>query len=473
MYLIDELLQVTSGKLLGLREHREVNSFTIDSRKCGNGACFLALKGEHVHGGEFIPAAFQNGASAAIIDRAWIEEKRHASKQDYVDLRAHHFNIIVVESVRETLWNLARFHRSRYSPLTIAVTGTAGKTSTKELLKQIFSTKFSVWASPSSFNNDLGVPLTILGLNESHQIYVQELGASEIGSIKRLAGLVRPNVGVLTVVGVAHLEGFGNVRDIYKAKLELADELCRTGGIFFFNGSDNTIRNYLQNKDLDNSPFLSPDSVWSVNNQIEKEKGWGFELANGETYWVPSPAPFQIGNAVAALAVGRTFGVSYSECRFALESMKWPPGRFNLTEIGEDILIIDDTYNANPTAFSASLKAMAGIKASRCFVVFGDMLELGARAQDYHESIGRQIAGLEIISGLITIGKESSHAHEAATNKRTGLMARHFDSNLDAALFLRSLLRTGDAVLVKGSRGMHLEEIVKDLKECFSPSPAS
>jgi len=473
LYLIDELAQIIEGKFLSSRDHLEIASFSIDSRKCTQGACFIALPGERTHGGEFIESAFLAGAAAAIVDRRWVKEKYKLEDSFVENLSRTFGNIIVVNDAREALWKLAKFHRKRFSPLTIAVTGTAGKTSTKELIAHILSSQFEVLASPSSFNNDLGVPLTILKLDGSHEAYVQELGASEIGSIRRLAELVCPSIGVLTNVGIAHLEGFGSPDAIYKAKLELAEILSQFGGTLIFNGNDLNIHKLLKSNNLRKVSFGSPDSPWGIKETRLEESKQVIKLNNGEEYRIPSLAPFQVWNSLAAVTVARLAGLSFEVCSHALETVEWPSGRFNFNKLGEDIIVIDDTYNANPTAFSASLKALKQVEASRYIVVSGDMLELGSRSSHYHEELGREMAETDFISAVISVGKESEAVSKTAQRQNKNLNSWHFHSNSEAFRFLKSYLKPGDAVLIKGSRGMHLEEIVKDLKECFTSSPAS
>ncbi len=473
MYLIDELVQIIEGKFLSSRNHFEIISFSIDSRKCTQSACFIALPGERTHGGEFIESAFRAGAAAAIVDRRWVEEKYELDDSSIEKLSRTFGNIIVVNDAREALWKLARFHRKRFSPLTIAVTGTAGKTSTKELIAHILSSRFEVLASPSSFNNDLGVPLTILKLDGSHEAYVQELGASEAGSIRRLAELVRPSLGVLTNVGIAHLEGFGSPDAIYNAKLELAEVLSKSGGILVFNGADQKIYKILESNGLRKVSFGSKDGPWGIKETRSEESKQVVKLNNGEEYRIPSLAPFQVLNSVAAVTVARLAGLSFEVCSHALETVEWPSGRFNFNKVGEDIIVIDDTYNANPTAFSASLKALKQVGAFRRIVVCGDMLELGSSSLHYHEELGREMAESDFISAVISVGKESEAVSKTAQSQNKNLNGRHFYSNSEAFQFLKTYLKSGDAVLIKGSRGMHLEEIVKDLKECFTPSPAS
>lgn len=471
MFYINEVLNITGGRLLGRGTTDPIRSFTIDSRTCQPGTCFAALAGEHTHGGEFIAQAFVKGATAALIDEAWVR-KNQAQHVSGSGSMFELLNVAVVQDVKKALSCLAKHHRKRLSLRAVAITGSSGKTSTKELVRQMLSGVFRVHASPESFNNDLGVPLTLLSLREEHQVLVQELGASEAGSIRTLTEWVRPDIGVLTNVGPAHLKGFKSLDGVYEAKLELARAVSERRGVFIYGSGDAILEKKLSRYAVRKIPFGdNVNSPLKVTETRRTNEGFFLTINEKETFFLPTPAAFQIRNVLAALTVTYVLNVDLDICREALSRMVWPRSRFAVVPLGAEIMLVDDTYNANPMAFAASLDAFSKIPARRHIVVCGDMLELGEESAHYHEELGRDLRERRRIDAVLCVGQEMRYAREVLKDGTQDAAHTCFPSTGEASQFLKEFIRSGDAVLLKASRGMHFEEIVESLKSCFISSP--
>jgi len=424
---------------------------TTDSRKAREGDLFFALDGANVRGEQFVPAAFGSGCSVAVVRESWQGEIPPG--------RA----VLRCADPLQALALLAQSVRSEWSSPVIAITGSAGKTTVKEMTAYILESQGPVFKSPGNFNTVEGLSRAILDLEEAPRIAVLEAGASKQGEIARLAEIAKPSAAAITNIAAAHLEGFGTLADVAREKGDLL-RAVEKNGLAVVNGDDP----YLL--DLSNRlpcrvmrVGLGPANEWRAV-AIETKNGSGlvFRLASGVEGSLPIPGAHQVRNALVALALSAEFGVPLEAGLQRLSTFRGVPGRLSLYE-NRGVTVADDTYNANPISMQAALRWFADRAVSgRKAVALGDMLELGEDSARYHKELGRTVAEIAPDWGVF-VGEESRAAFEEARERSGDNRYRHVENSDIAARLLEEWVRPGDAVLVKGSRGMKMERVVKAL----------
>ncbi|MFH1009153.1 MAG: UDP-N-acetylmuramoyl-tripeptide--D-alanyl-D-alanine ligase [Candidatus Latescibacterota bacterium] len=434
---------------------------SIDSRSVGAGALFFALEGEHADGHCFVADALRKGAAAAVVRMDW--ETPHAGLSGV---------LIGVADPLLALAQLAGWYRQRFGLPMVAITGTNGKTTTKDMMACVLSTRHRVLKTGGSFNNHIGVPLTLLGLSSGHEVAVVELGMSAPGEITTLSKLVRPSVGVITNVGPAHFAAFDSVADIAAAKGELLQALDEKS-VAVLNVDDPLV---MSQRDRFPGRVIgygieAPCAFRAEKVQMDGCGNVSFFVR--ETRFVLSiPGRHNIYNALAAIAVGSLFGISPDKAAQALKVATTSPMRMEVSE-REGITFLNDGYNANPISMRSALETLADFGSrrqkhhqtptGRRIAVLGDMLELGAIALQAHEEVGGLAQALGV-DALFCFGDFSKHTQTGAI--RAGMRdgsAQHFDSKEQLSETLGPFLRSGDVVLIKGSRGMRMEEILEGL----------
>lgn len=430
-------------------------SFSIDTRTLQPGDVFVALPGTQGDGHQFLQSAFEKGAAGAIVKSTFSLPEDPANR-----LR----NLIPVESPEKALADLARAYRSAVKIPFIGVTGSVGKTTTKEFLHYLLSREHRVLATQGNFNNHLGLPLTLLKLTENHQYGLAELGANHVGEIRFLAGILQPSLAIITQISPAHLEGFGSLDNIYKAKSELLEELPRDG-IAVIPDHDPVLwalAKQLPVKVIRVGRSASAD--YRVENAASRDGKVFFEI-NGKRFCFPGKAPFLSLNAGMALATYDCLGLDWSRVSEAWNDFSAPRGRFEALELPGGVDIIYDGYNASPTSFRFALEAFAQIPSrGRKIVVFADMLELGSDAVHFHQDLGEKIALIQA-DAAFAYGPLAKHAIEAASAENENLNARHFLNPGELEDFLCLFLHSGDTVLFKASRGMKMDLVVEHLRD--------
>ncbi len=430
------------GRLLG----QYITGVTIDSRTVCPGSLFVPIKGENHDGHDFIPKAREAGALCCLTERP-------LEKGPY----------ILVRSALGAFQDIAAYYRSLFDIPVVGITGSAGKTTTKELIAGVLEQKYSVLKNEGNLNNQTGVPITVLKLDRCHEAAVIEMGMNRFGEIRNLAKIVRPEVCVLTNIGEAHLEFLGSKEGILKAKSEMF-EYMEPGGRVVINGDDPLLKSLV-------SRF--PDAVTyglKESNKVRAKDvtdlgldGVRFTACHEgkETdLHVPSPGAHMVMNALAALAVGEILGVGEEQIRCGISGFEPSSGRMQVIDTG-NITIISDAYNANPTSMAASVCIAAKAK-GRKVCILGDMFELGEKEAEYHKDIGYHAAkqGIDVI---VCVGKLSKNTYEAALGQ--GANTLHFENREALTEALPSLIKDGDTVLVKASHGMHLEAVAEWLRE--------
>ncbi len=429
-----------------------VEGVAIDSRAVKKGMLFFALQGEHVDGHHFIDDAFQREACGAVV-----RKNRFSSSGSY----GKGF-LISVNDPLEALQNVAAHFRKQLDIPVIAVTGTNGKTTTKEMIADVLGTRFRVMKSPGNYNNQIGLALSICGWDQKGEIGVVEMGTNHFGEIRRLCQMAQPTHGVITNIGKGHLEFFGHIDGVTQAKAELLEYL-KGKGEAFINGDD--IHLYALKHLVKKTVTYGFSEHCDVRGQILKVNKSGFsKMKIGKnTINISVPGQFNLYNGLAAVSVGRRFGISWQTIREALEHYRPLEKRMEVLRFSE-IVILNDTYNANPTSVQEALNVLQTFQEGRRKIaVLGDMLELGKKSKEEHQMIGEWIVNCKL-DIFFSYGPEMKAAAEQA--KKSGIKeVNHYDLKEDLINELLSILQEKDVVLVKGSRGMHMEEVVERLKK--------
>lgn len=412
---------------------------TTDSRYCTKGAIFFALKGANFNGNEYASKALEQGCSYAIVD-----EEQYAT----------HPNIILVEDSLKALQQLANYHRKQLKIPVIAITGTNGKTTTKELVSSVLSKEYNVISTSGNYNNHIGVPLTLLRIKKEHEIAIIEMGANHLGEIKLLCELAEPSYGLITNIGRAHLEGFGSFENIIKAKGELYDFIRTTKEGKVFVDFDNP---YLKEMSegmtnlyygLENDLFIS-GKVLSVNPYLEF--AWKFASSRNKVK-TQLVGEYNLNNALAAITIGKYFGVKTSLINKAIESYEPTNNRSQLKNTGKNMLIVD-AYNANPTSMHAALENFSHMDVEHKVLILGDMKELGVNTDAEHQKIVDYIAQ-HSFEKVLLVGDNFN---------RTDTPYTKLKSLDDLKQFLQENPVDSSYILMKGSRGVQLEKAIEML----------
>jgi UDP-N-acetylmuramoyl-tripeptide--D-alanyl-D-alanine ligase len=413
-------------------EHLEV---TTDSRNVKHGSIYIALKGDRFDGNAFAAQALERGAELAIID----------NKEYVVDHRT-----ILVENTYETLNELANYHRHKLHIPIIAITGTNGKTTTKELIRAVLSQQFNVYATAGNLNNHIGVPLTLLAMSPDIEIGVVEMGANHPNEIKQLCDIAEPDFGLITNIGKAHL---------IRTKKELYDFLISKEGTIFYN-SDNALLTSLLGKDVKLVPYgLSSGSrftgkITCVDPYLQVTVNLIDHKADANTINTNLVGEYNAENIFAAICVGLYFNISIHKIKAAIEGYVPTNNRSQLSETGKNRLLLD-YYNANPSSTEVAVKNFLKLEGARKVIILGDMLELGIETDPEHEKILKLLTGLSDVK-LLLVGKNYKKLAPLY-----GITA--FLTSEDLKLWLKDNPIDQSFVLIKGSRGIQLEKIIDTL----------
>jgi len=449
-----DILHATGARLLQGKREIRFSGISTDSRTIKKGELFIALKGPNFDGHNFIRESLRKGAQGAIVsEKIYLRENSE-------------FPVVWAKDTLASLRDIASFHRRRFNLPIVAITGSNGKTTTKEMTSQVLSSSLVVLKTVSNHNNQIGVSLALLGLDSSYNAAVVELGINHHGEMEVLRDILEPDIAVFTNVGRTHLEFLGRPEDVLKAKLGLIKKFTRQSKVII-NTDDALLRkSFLQTKKDFSVISFGIDAkadFWAKIHRIDS-RGIDFEV-NGVPFSLPVLGRYNVYNALAAVAVASLFNITLGKASELLHNFHLPAMRMNV-ENCDDFILIDDSYNANPDSVRWAIETLADFKArGRKILVLADMLELGKYSATYH----LQIAGLLEkfkVDILLTVGKHARKISEKAAASKNVEIARHFSSNQEAALFLDSIVESGDAVLFKGSRAMRIENILEYLRQC-------
>jgi len=454
MITFEEIVKICGGKLAGNKPNCAINGFSIDTRTLVPGNVFVALRGDCIDGHNFLEDAFKKGAAGALVER----ETPNSGP------------MVIVGNSLEALQKLGQWQREKFSGLVVAVTGSSGKTTTKECIGNALSTKFKIRTSFGNWNNHLGVPLNLLRLNDEDECLVLELGANHPGEIALLSKIAQPKIGVITGVFPSHLEGFGSLEGIYKTKLELADFLEEVSGVLFINGDDPELIRRTSHLKSEVLTFgKNPECDYSISEVVSKD-GFLSLAVNGQfNFRLQGYGAFNAMNALAAIAVADYCGVDLFELGKHWTKLPQIEGRFTVKSFPEkDILLVNDAYNSNPYSLASALQDFRNLESpKRRVVIMGDMLELGKEARIFHEKAGSSIRENQT-DVLIGVGEMSRFALETFKRKDVKLKAYHFDNYKDLNQNLLQIIQDGDRILIKGSHGIRLDETVRFLEKNLS-----
>jgi UDP-N-acetylmuramoyl-tripeptide--D-alanyl-D-alanine ligase len=460
MFSVDEIVSATQGKLVGGKKGHEFSGVCIDSRMVKPGQLFIAIKGDRFDGHDFIPQALEAGASGAILSM----RSRHLRFQNKV--------LIQVEDTLTALQEIARVHRSRFNIPVIAITGSNGKTTTKEMAASILAHQFRLLKNEGNLNNHIGAPLTLLRLEPAHQVAVIEMGINRPGELRRLCQIAQPQVGLITNIGPAHLEFLGNVEGVALAKAELLEALTPEG-VAILNADDEYFQ-FLATKvkgGLMTFSLRSQADVMASAVVLHPDRGPTFRLKirtgskPGEIeVSLSTVGKHNIYNALGAAAVGAYMGVDLDVIRQGLEDFKPVSMRSQLMEL-QGFRVLNDAYNANPASMRSALETLAGLGPSgQKIAVLGDMLELGGPGEVAHREVGREVARAGI-QYLITLGSLAEQIAQGALSAgMDDSRVMHSQGPEDAGRMILSVARPGDCILIKGSRKMKMEKILEFIK---------
>ncbi len=456
---LDAMAKACHGQLIGANTLQFLNAqgIVIDSRMVQEDNIFVAIKGERTDGHEYIEQVYADGALAVVSEQPLTITKPY----------------ILVNSTRQALMDLAAFYLSRLDLKVIGISGSVGKTSTKEIIASVLAQKYKVHKTEGNFNNEIGLPLTIFKIREEHQVAVLEMGISDFGEMHRLASVARPDIAVLTNIGLSHLKTLGSREGILKAKTEMFDHL-RDHASVILNGDDDLLSTLEQ---VQGRPPIfygidtkKPETAVYGNKSIYATdiinlglKGIQLKIHIADECFIariPIPGTHNVYNALAATAVGKQLGLTNEEIRAGIETARTIDGRTNLIETGT-MTVIDDCYNANPLSMKASIDVLA-TALGRTVAVLGDMGDLGENERELHYEVGIHVAekGIDILFCAGTLVYELARAvqeHNSSCEVHT------FATRDEMLKELLPFLRQGDSVLVKASHFMEFSEVVEEI----------
>ena len=439
-FTLEQIALACGGQYVGSDELKQtaVSSIERDSRNIKENSLFIAFTGERVDGHDFIRQCYEAGAVCALC-----EKPPETPSKPY----------ILVDSTRDAVKKIAKAYREMFDIPIVGISGSVGKTSTKEMIASVLSTKFKVHKTAGNLNNELGVPLTLFGMDDSTEVAVVEMGISDFGEMSRISEMVQPTIEVITIIGECHLENLGDRDGVFRAKTEMFKNL-RDGGSVVLNCDDDKLSQVIEVKGK--APIFygeESNSYRAENIENNGMLGVNADLIMGEntiSVTVPAIGTYMVSNALAAAAVGELLGLSPDEIKQGIENYRTVGSRANLIDTGF-IKIIDDCYNANPTSVKASIDTLMNFD-GRKVAVLGDMKELGDNELQLHSEVGEYAKKCDVVVAVGPLAEKLAESAEGI-----------YLENLDAAVVaLKTIVQKGDVVLVKAS--MQFEKIVEFLK---------
>ena len=431
---LKEILDIINGNLI-CGSDTVLENFTTNSKEVKENDIFIGIKGDTIDGSKFYIDALEKGAKGVIINKGYVS-KTYDDKF-----------IIEVEDTIEALQKIASYKRSKINIPVVAITGSVGKTSTKDMISSVIETKYTVCKTKGNLNNHIGLPLTILSLKDE-EVLVVEMGMNHLGEISVLSNIAKPTIGVITNVGTAHIGNLGSRENILKAKLEILDGM-ENGKLVINNDNDmlhKANNNYITIGINNDSDFMAKDIEYG---DVTKFK------YNDEEFTIKVGGEAFVYNALMAIAVGTLLKIDINDIKKGIENFKLTNNRLETID-HNGYTIINDCYNANYDSMKEGIKNLSN-REGRKIAVLGDMLELGDYSEELHRKVGIEVKNNNI-DILVTVGKEAKYIDEEFDGEKY-----HFDNNKDAIICLKNIINKGDTVLIKASNGMNFIEIVKSL----------
>ena len=415
-------------------EHPNV---ATDSRSVKQGDIFFALKGDNFDGNKFISNALDAGAGYAISD-----------SQEF----ANNERVICVSDVLETLQQLAQHHRQQLAIPILAITGSNGKTTTKELVSRVLAKKYAISVTQGNLNNHIGVPLSLLQMSKNTQFGIIEMGTNHFGEIETLCKIAQPNYGLITNVGKAHLEFFGSLEGVEKAKGELYDYLSANNGIPFYNSDNPVLAKMVNKRTFKETVAYSREKIGATPIPSDSNNPFLRFSLNGRTINTQMVGAYNLDNAIAALTMAKCFGIPEEDAITAIESYNPDNNRSQLVNTGKNLAILD-AYNANPSSMEAAILNFAEQQLDNKLLILGDMLELGENSKAEHQYI-IELVEEKKFNNVFLVGKAFQ-----AVNSNTNFIS--FSTTNELCQYLKEHRPKGYSILVKGSRGIQLEKVLE------------
>lgn len=459
---VEEIVQATHGTFLYKNdEFGDVTNLVIDSRQAGPGIMFVAIVGENKDGHIFLESAHQNGCRFFLV-----------SDQNYISDMFKDSTVLKVDNTEIGLGLISKYYRDKFDIPFVGITGSVGKTTTRDMVYSVLASKFNTIKNEKNYNNQFGVPLTLLRLKDSNECAVIEMGMSGFGEIEYLSNIVRPKIAIITNIGMSHIEHLGTQEGIFKAKMEITSYFDKDSSLII-NGDDSFLREellryrneeekkynlYSFGMELQNDLCCKSQEI--LNNEMTKFT-CSFEN-NLYDFTIPCLGEHNVKNAMAAILVGYIMGMTMDEISIGLMNFIATENRQDIIKTGR-YTIINDVYNASPDSMVAALKVLALYKSNRRIAILGDCLEMGEYAEQGHRKIGYQSVHKADI--IITTGQAAKYIGIEAMEKGFDLSkVYHFENKNELINSLEKILQDGDIILLKASRGMKFEDIVEVLK---------
>jgi UDP-N-acetylmuramoyl-tripeptide--D-alanyl-D-alanine ligase len=455
---IADVLTATGGSLMAGPADRVFAGIGIDSRTIGPDQLFVAIVGESHDGHRFVHDVLDGGIKGVIVAGDRIADL------PLENMAAGGIATVAVDDTTRALGALARFNRNRHGLKVLAVTGSNGKTTTRMFMESVIAPRFATLSTTGNLNNHIGLPLTLLRLTPDHRAAVLELGMNHPGEIRYLGNICEPDVGLITNVAPAHLEGLGSVENVARAKAELLETL-RPEGTAILNADDPRVAALAEGLDRTVIFFGTAGTAQVRADEIRTgETGTRFRLTTPSgslPVTLSTPARVMVFNAMAAAAAGEALGVPLERIRAGLEAFSPQAGRMGILRPGRDLQLLDDTYNANPGSMIAAIDTVGRLRGGhRAIAVLGDMLELGAQSAALHRYVGRGVGDAHF-DRLYATGRFAGDVADGAMERQMAASCIFCGSKEAIADRLTQELQEGDLILVKGSRGMAMEQVVE------------
>ena len=452
---ISELVSATNGRLVFGNESDCIIDVVIDSRKANKDNVFVAVIGENLDGHKFMQSAYENGCKTFI---------KNASSS--IKLNSSDINLIEVEDTQIAVGNIAKYYKEKFDIPYIGVTGSVGKTTTRDMIYATVSSRFNTLKNEGNLNNHFGVPLTLFNLDESYECAVIEMGMSNFKEIEYLANIVKPRIGVISNIGLSHIENLGSQEGILEAKMEIATNFNESNTLVV-NGDDKflaTLKEKNLNYSLKTFGFNKNNDIYCESYEMNEEDLTFTCYIDGkkEEIFIPTVGEHNIYNAMAAILVGKELNISLDDIKNGLKNFKATKMRLDIIK-NNKMTIINDAYNASPDSMEAALKILGRYK-NRKVAILGDMFEMGEHSEYGHRLVGRY--AIDNTDLLVAIGKDAIFMCDEA--KSLGFDESniyYFNTKEEAIENIDRLIKEDDVVLVKASRGMQLEKIVEYLNK--------
>lgn len=454
---VKDIINVCNGKLLSGDENTVIENFSKDTRTIQPNDIYVGIKGENFDGNTLYEQALEKGAKACLLQGIEISDETIKKYKDKA--------IIIVEDTIKALQEIASYKRDLYDIPVIAITGSVGKTSTKDIIASVVGEQYNVLKTQGNLNNHIGLPLTILGL-KNHEALVVEMGMSNLGEISVLSKIAKPNIAVITNVGTAHIGNLGSRENILKAKLEILDGL-KKDGILIINNDNDLLHSWNEKNTSDLKVVtygIENKSIYNACDIESYENSSVFSIEINSKYAekinVPVGGKHFVYNALSAVAVGEQLNIPFNKIKDGIEKFELTKSRMELIKLKNDATLINDCYNANYDSMKAAIEYLSKTTAKRKIAILGDMLELGEYSDELHRKVGEEVAKNKI-DILVTVGEMGKVISDSAVNDET--KTYHCENNEEAIKMMQEIIKSGDIILVKASNGMKFKTIVEGL----------